>query len=287
MASTSRCSQYGHVRHVEATNKAKAVLAGADPNFKVASLRRCLIDVFCPVVIIKAAYRCKTSSRHVDATAVSAAPFWNGVGLVIHNAPDFQLFEICGIPAGLIHCLNHQHTSCGCSDRCLSFNFVSSDDRASAIKCHGQTSDRLVGLSAGSDCTKDPSGGCESARMPSWLSDPVRVSILCFGTGPFERRIMLSVCKSAPLSHARIVAPNSAGFMIMPKLGDAVGLSTIFQPLLPLPVHAHLENNETFIFHLRDVSMVFSFFLHRKDHHLKVTKYSPRMQTRSVVAASV
>ena len=33
----------------------------------------------------------------------------------------------------------------------------------------------------------------------------------------------------------------------MPKLGDAVGLSTIFQPLLPLPVHAHLENNETFI----------------------------------------
>ena len=33
----------------------------------------------------------------------------------------------------------------------------------------------------------------------------------------------------------------------MPKLGDAVGLSAIFQPLLPLPVHAHLKNNETFI----------------------------------------
>ena len=32
------------------------------------------------------------------------------------------------------------------------------------------------------------------------LSDPVKVSILCFDTGPFVRRIILSVCKSAPLS---------------------------------------------------------------------------------------
>ena len=164
VASTSRCSQYGQVRHVEATNKAKAVLAGADPSFKVASLRRCLIDVFCPVVIIKAAYRCKTSSQHVDATAVSAAPFWNGVGLVIHNAPDFQLFEICGIPAGLIHCLKHQHTSCGCSDRCSSFNFVKHPTFAlPQSSAMSQTSDRLVDLQR----WKDPSGGCESARMPS------------------------------------------------------------------------------------------------------------------------
>ena len=59
VASTSRCSHDGRVRHVEATNKAKAVLAGADPNFKVASLRRCLINVFCPVVIIRDAYRCE------------------------------------------------------------------------------------------------------------------------------------------------------------------------------------------------------------------------------------
>ena len=35
----------------------------------------------------------KTSSRHVDATAVSAAPFWNGVGLVIHNVPVFNCLK--------------------------------------------------------------------------------------------------------------------------------------------------------------------------------------------------
>ena len=33
----------------------------------------------------------------------------------------------------------------------------------------------------------------------------------------------------------------------MPKLGDAVGPSAIFQPLLPWPVNAHLKNNEMFI----------------------------------------
>ena len=42
---------------------------------------------------------------------------------------------------------------------------------------------------------------------------------------------------SAGVAHARIVAPNGAGFMIMPNLGDAVGSSAIFQPSLPLPVH--------------------------------------------------
>ena len=238
VASTSRCSQYGRVRHVEATNKAKAVLAGADPNFKVASLRRCLIDVFCPVVIIRAAYRCKTSSRHVDATAVSAAPFWNGVGLVIHNAPDFQLFEICGIPAGLIHCLNHQHTtySCGCSDRCLSFNFVCSDARASAVKCHGQTSDRLVGLSAGSDCTKDPSSA-KVLECPLDFRTPFREGVdplLWHRWQPFAREesCCLFEFKSAPFRpHGAGLwtevtwtecQRELAGLMIMPKLGDAV-----------------------------------------------------------------
>ena len=38
----------------------------------------------------------KTSSWHVDATAVSAA-LWNGVGLVIHKLPEIQLSETCGI----------------------------------------------------------------------------------------------------------------------------------------------------------------------------------------------
>ena len=74
----------------------------------------------------------------------------------------------------------------------------------------------------------------------------------------------------------------------MPKLGDAVGLSTIFQPLLPLPVHAHLETTRRSFFHLRDVSMVFSFFFcTEKTTTARVTEYSTRMQTRSVVAASV
>ena len=59
------------VRHVEVLNKAKAVLAGADPNFKVASLRRyMLMSSICP----EDGRDGKTSSRHVDDTAVSAAP---------------------------------------------------------------------------------------------------------------------------------------------------------------------------------------------------------------------
>ena len=45
----------------------------------------------------------KTISRHEDATAVFGCPFWNGVGLVIHKVPEFQLSETCGISAGSIH----------------------------------------------------------------------------------------------------------------------------------------------------------------------------------------
>ena len=37
---------------------------------------------------------------------------------------------------------------------------------------------------------------------------------------------------SAVVSHERIVAPNGAGFMIMPNLGDAVGPFASFQPSL-------------------------------------------------------
>ena len=65
----------------------------------------------------------------------------------------------------------------------------------------------------------------------------------------------------------------------MPKLGDAVGLSAIFQPLLPLPVHAHLKKNETFILPSQGCfNGVFLFLAHGVLN---------KRQTRSVVAASV
>ena len=41
---------------------------------------------------------------------------------------------------------------------------------------------------------------------------------------------------SAKLARERIAPPKGAGFLIMPKLGDAVWPSAIFQPSLPLPV---------------------------------------------------
>ena len=64
--SASRGSQYGRVRHVH---------AGADPNFKVASLRRCmLMSSICP----EDGRDGETSSRRVDDTAVSAAPLERG-----------------------------------------------------------------------------------------------------------------------------------------------------------------------------------------------------------------
>ena len=80
VASTFRCPQDGRVRHVEATNKAKAMLAGADPNFKVASLRRCMIDVFCPVDHKLA---CLMGGRCVvmRADVFLNLPFWSGTTL--------------------------------------------------------------------------------------------------------------------------------------------------------------------------------------------------------------
>ena len=96
--SASRGSQDGRVRHVEVMNKAKAVHAGADPNFKVASLRRCmLMSSICP----EDGRDGETSSRHVDDTAVSA-DLWNGAGLVIHKVPEFQLSEACGFATVLV-----------------------------------------------------------------------------------------------------------------------------------------------------------------------------------------
>ena len=53
-------------------------------------------------------------------------------------------------------------------------------------------------------------------------------------------------------------------------------------------VLAHLKNNETFILPSQGCfNGVPLFFLHKKSSTAKVTEYSTRMQTRSVVAASV
>ena len=113
--------------------------------------------------------------------------------------------------------------------------YDSSDARASAVKCHGQTSDRLVGPSAGSDCTKDPSGGCESCSNallifgpregvdPLFWHRPLREKnhVVCLLTRPDfkvstslrttkDSFCCLCLCSQAPLSNIhRLVGPGA------------------------------------------------------------------------------